>query len=581
MSRDAVRRMNRMLEQVQAIPVSVTPVVTFDLGDPRAPVPEWAVPTSPGHGAVILTEDLERHARILKALVAGEEQPKGAVVNHLKRGLSQFVIASVSSRALEVSPFQVACWSSRGERKTSGALVAIMLLAWLHKEHGGVLPYRVICAASSFSLHEKKTLRTVQAAHWGGVWTIRKAGSEVALIVNGEELACLDVFGTGDASGADRLRMESHALFIDEIAPAAADGDGGVSQEDFAVGVSSLRLPSRRRCVMIASNYPDEDHWAWRLFEMDPQPGTASIRIPPGESASAEERQQMYDALASRPDLLRRLYFGEPGSVSQGPQVALGFNSDTHVMKQSVPIERGEMVWGWDSAANAHTHSLVVLQRVVKDSRDRIILHAGLFIEDAPLQFFVDRIVIPWVESYCPWVLGRGGGEEIRHVYDPNLRTDGGADWSANPFLLLKKTFGGTWKEGPTEWMARMGPLLSVLNEGDRRGGQRFQVDPAPENRTMIQALVSRWYYKVDKSGRVMKELPFKPNHPFEDLGDALLYALHGIAPGRPERPGVRPDGRPWKVNRATEWNPLNNDHVRSTGERRNDFQRGWPWYRA
>jgi hypothetical protein len=56
-------------------------------------------------------------------------------------------------------------------------------------------------------------------------------------------------------------------------------------------------------------------------------------------------------------------------------------------------------------------------------------------------------------------------------------------------------------------------------------------IDPACEN--LIRALSGRWHYPTSHQGGVRSDKPKKPNHPFEDLGDALIYLLArlGAAP--------------------------------------------------
>jgi hypothetical protein len=186
----------------------------------------------------------------------------------------------------------VGCWGARGDRKTSSALDGLMILADRHRAAGFPLPYRVMAVTGSHVEHQLKLCRTLVAPHWSGAWRLSNDDHDAMLVIDGVPLLALDLSGVADNNAYDKLRMEAHALWADEAAPAATEGATGVDDTAWTMGITSLRLPTVRNVAVLTSNYPDDDYWAWVRFEAKPAPSTVSVRIPPGESASEADRAQ-------------------------------------------------------------------------------------------------------------------------------------------------------------------------------------------------------------------------------------------------------------------------------------------------
>jgi len=362
--------------------------------------PEGLERLDEGRCVRVVGGDLAERRRILMALRRGRT-PEGIVTVEYRPGASRFI-----AEVLTGSTFEVACWGARGDRKTSAALGAVIVLADLHREAGGALPFRVMVPTDSQVNHELKLCRSLVAPHWGGVFSLRDDKHTAVLTINGEELAHLDLFGVGDPGAWDRLRMECHAAWYEEIAPAALEATAGVPEDAWSLGLTSIRLPTRRPVSMATSNYPDEDFWAWQRWEVKRHPGTISIRIPAGESASPEARARWAVALAGRPDLEARLLAGEPGSVVQGPQVAVGYNAAIHVAREPLIVRRLVDVWfGHDSAVNAHTHATVIGQRIDRGAEVDVYVYACLVSERTGLKQHMNALVLPWLARRAPWAL--------------------------------------------------------------------------------------------------------------------------------------------------------------------------------
>ena len=402
-----------------------------------------------------------------------------------------------------------------------------------HHEAGGTLPTRWLGATDTFQSHKTKTLVSVTLPHWAGCWSLRDDGHLAVFTLNGTELVHLALFGVEDAEGMNRLRAECHGLWFEEPAPAAVLGARGMTERAWTLGLTSRRLGSYKRPAIMTLNYPELAHWTWQRFVAREHPGTAYVRIPPGEWASDELRAEFLQALAGQPDMIARLLRGEPASVYVGPQVARGFSQDDHVAhgRRLLP-EPAQPIWlGHDGGLTPCT---VLAQRI----GDEVRILAALASERAGTRQHVRGLVRPWLAQHAPWTLDGEGPDLLYHRYDPSLETGDQGDIEMNPVRVLREQLGGHFKPGAVSWPGRRDPMLAALNTR----APKVVIDPV-DAAPLIQALDGRWHYpeSPDGSPRAVghDEGPVK-DHPWSDLGDCFCYLLGGMAPLR-ERPATRP----------------------------------------
>lgn len=442
----------------------------------------------------------------------------------LKPVAGQFVLEAVQGEAQEV-----ACFGARGDGKTFAALIAMILHAKRHHEEGQKLkldydiPVRWIGVTDTFQAHKLKTIRSLQSPVWKGAWKIQDGGHLAICRVGGKDLVALDLFGIEDQGAMDRVRMETVGVWFDEPAPSnVLVQSAGISDTAWLLALTSQRIPSYKYPALITSNYPDEDHWTWRRFVVSQEPGTAYFRIPPGERASAEQRKAWGTALQSRPDMLRRLLNGEPGTVILGPQVAEGFNREIYAWKREYPLMPNEpIILGFDFG---HTPTCIIGQ----EWHGYQFIHQAFYEVNAGVRQLITNWVKPWLNKYAPWSLSRQDGLAIG--YDPAGNTAEQADIDESPRRVIIELLGGHAIKGSVPWGTRKDVLLAAMGKMVR-GMPSLQINPQCGD--LLKALEGRWYYPQDKLGNVSKDLPKKPNHPWEDLGDALIYWLEraGTAP--------------------------------------------------
>jgi hypothetical protein len=421
---------------------------------------------------------------------------------------------------------EIMCVGTRGDGKTIGVLAGMVAHAAEHQAKGFPLPTKWIGVTDTFSSHKAKTFESLEKPLWKGMWRQADGGHIWTAMVNGQEVVKLHLFGIEDQGAMDRVRTECHGVWFEEPAPTAVlVSSSGVRAESWSMALTSQRIPSHAHVAVMTLNYPDEDHWTWQRF----LPGSGSrgthpddksrlwFRIPPGERADANDRASWAHALRDRPDLLRRLIEGQPGTIMLGKQVAEGFNEDLHVAKERLrPLPSEPLLLGFDFG---HTPTCVIGQ--VWRGQRRI--YAALNCEHGGVKQHLENAILPWLHAHAPWAIRNPG--MLVGCYDPAGNTAEQSDIDRDPAAVLQSGLPGLWFPGPVSWESRKHTLLSSMHHHATPGQVSLQLDPVDAG-GLIKALSGRWHYPVDALGNVRRDLPKKPNHPWEDLGDAFIYWL-------------------------------------------------------
>lgn len=435
--------------------------------------------------------------------------------------VGQMVAAMANGEASEMM-----CVGTRGDGKTIGVLGGMVAHAAVHQAKGFPLPTKWIGVTDTFSSHKAKTFESLEKPLWKGMWRQSDGGHIWKAVVNGQETVALHLFGIEDQGAMDRVRTECHGVWFEEPAPTAVlVSSSGVRVEAWNMAITSMRIPSHAHVAVMTLNYPDEDHWTWQRFlpgagvrGTHPDDKTRLwFRIPPGERADANDRASWAHALRDRPDLLRRLIEGQPGTIMLGKQVAEGFNEDLHVAKERLRPMPGEpLLVGFDFG---HTPTIVIGQ--VWRGQRRI--YAALSCEHGGVKQHLENAVLPWLHAHAPWAIRNPG--MLVGCYDPAGNTAEQSDIDRDPAAVLQAGLPGLWFPGPVSWESRKHTLLSSMHHHASPGQVSLQVDPVDAG-TLVKALSGRWHYPVDALGQVRRDLPKKPNHPWEDLGDSFIYWL-------------------------------------------------------
>lgn len=472
--------------------------------------------------------DADAAAQAVLAALAEGEVPAGVHAVAFAPRASAGIALAVEGDADEVL-----LHGPRGTGKTQAVPAAFAILAEHHARAGYPLPLHALWLHSAIVNADAKTRPSLEAAHWGELWTVRDGGALPVLSLGGTDLVHGRFVGTRDADARERLRAECHVIGAEELVP-SLDDVGGIEERAYELALTSRRLPTRRRVAISTTNPGGPDAWPYRRFIAGEKPGCVAVALPASDRLTAEERAALESAFRDSPDLKQRLALGEWVELQIGEAVTPAFR-DEHVSPSRLRPVANVMLWlGHDGG---HTPTTIIGAHY----RGAVLIYAALSSTKAGTRQHVEQLVRPWLSLHAPWAL-QHPTELMAHRYDPSMETGEDADIDADPVRVLRELLGGRMQAGPVSWPGRLEPVTALLGRFNPVTGrptlQIDSVDGAP----LIRALRGRWHFPT-VNGQVSRDLPVK-DHPWSDLGDSFAYLVAGIAPARDRSQRTKPRGR-------------------------------------
>ena len=165
----------------------------------------------------------------------------------------------------------------------------------------------------------------------------------------------------------------------------------------------------------------------------------------------------------------------------------------------------------------------VVVGQPVKGKRR---IYAAFTAQHAGIKQLIENEVLPWLNRFAPWTLRQTN--MIYGCYDISGQTSEQSDIERDPISIVETLLPGLWYPGPVRWEPRLHTIISAMNHHVRPGEPSLEIDPV-DGAGLIKALSGRWHYATDRLGQVRRDVPKKPNHPWEDYGDACIYWLWSL----------------------------------------------------
>ena len=421
--------------------------------------------------------------------------------------------------ALDGEVEEILVHGERGTGKTHGLAGAAITLAELH--HRGSYPgvFKVMWLHDSLMSASAKTGEALELPMWGGLWTIKDDRTKAIFSIGGKDLLLGNFVGCKDASSAERLRQDCHLVLAEELVASLTDGLGiELPQWRLAIS-SSIRLPTRHRVAMAATNPGSPDLWPATHFGVVGvgHPRRLALHIPITDRLTAEQQAVHHRTFATNSVMDARLGRGEWIRAEQGQPVCEGFRASIHVSRWPL-TPHGHYLLGcaWDGG---HSPSCVIGQ----NHGGPIQVYAGLNQIGVGVLELIEQQVLPWLQTSAPWALADGGMGLI-HIIDPNMATPGQATITESAEKMILAKLGGRIIRGAVRWGPRREAVLKVLAPRHEGGQSPLLIADSPDTALLVQAFEGRWFYPTTSDGQVDRTGPKKPNSPWADLGDAAAY---------------------------------------------------------
>lgn len=341
------------------------------------------------------------------------------------------------------------------------------------------------------------------------------------------------LFGVDTTSDLNAvLSLQLAGAWVEEAAPAAEMKEtemigGGLAETTYKLLATSLRQHVSTNCRMqITMNYPDEEHWSWKLFYEHGDDERRLFRMPRGENKHVTDqyRKNMERALFGRDDLLSRLVYGKPARVQIGEKVTPEYDEDIH--RSRVDLDPLPSLVGfrfWDGGRNPAClfHQITPMgQLICVDSRRG---------ENVGLRQFIRDQVKPLIAARYPWEIvpsWRDLGDPSM-LYPESLDTDLTAAKIIGEELFSTPNEPARFEGGVSDPFARRESLKQLLMNRLEDHLPMYRI--SKHEGILHRALAGGWHYHKDQAGRVLRDSPVKDIH--SHPGDALAHSVAKLFP--------------------------------------------------
>lgn len=343
--------------------------------------------------------------------------------------------------------------------------------------------------------------------------------------------------GMDDPQDASKLMSRELAgIGIDEPAPAV--GSAGVDEMIFDIGLSRLRQPGMKWYGMkLAENNPDEAHWTYKRFVLDPDPDFALLQPDKPENAHnlpPEYYQELRRIWRHRPDLIRRFVDGEFGFQQLGKAVTPQWSDKIHLANGLIPVPGVPLHLLWDFGLNPTCIVTQVTPLGAWNVLDALV-GDGIGVEELIM------------DAVKPLIANRYQRFSLNHIGDPAGNERDQSSSRRTAVGVLRRELKGPFRPGPVRFADGIIPLQAVLSR-TLSGRGLLQVDrvrAAP----VWHALRGGWHYHIARTGLIGAE-PVKNmnSHPGDAMryGAAVLYPVGKMGQARqnviggPAQPGAQ-----------------------------------------
>ncbi len=435
---------------------------------------------------------------------------------------------------------EVLAHGPRNTGKTHALAAAALIMAEWHLRAGFPGPFLVAWLHDSLLSAATKTGRSLQLPMWGGLWDLKDDSRRARFMLGGKEIVSGDFVGCKDDEANQRLRIEVNMVLAEELIASMTDGTGVKADQWDLARSSTMRLPTRTRVAMAATNPGAPETWPYQRWLNGVKASrVVAVQIPSTDRLTPEEREANRQIFAYSPTIQKRLADGEWIMAEQGAAVAEGYNEAIHVSsKPLTPLPHYLIGIGWDGG---HSPSAVVGQNIL----DQIVTYAALNCLNAGVLELIETKLRPWLMEHAPWEL-QNGGANLVHIIDPNMKTPGQATITESAERMILAKLGGRIVYGAVRWPPRREAVLRVMAPRHERGRIPLVIAPGEDTKLLREAFSGHWFYKVDAvTDQIDRTGPKKPNSPWADIGDAAAYLYGWLLGG--ELMDVAPPG-PMKV---------------------------------